>query len=176
MTWATLPRKAVQWGGGAVIILIIWLGALNIPVASIGPGIEQSWQHALYHLHRQCLQAGRDYVFAYGPLGHFLATVYEPGFFPYRFAWELAAKLLFAIAAFSAIQGLPGRLGKLLLASALIGLAPYMLLDFTYVMTILFLAVYLIRAQSFNAPILIGVLITLATFSLVKFRQVATAA
>jgi hypothetical protein len=80
MTWATLPRKAVQWGGGAVIILIIWLGALNIPVASIGPGIEQSWQHALYHLHRQCLQTGRDYVFAYGPLGHFLATVYEPAF------------------------------------------------------------------------------------------------
>jgi hypothetical protein len=169
MIWAKLPRPAIRWMFSTAIIVTIWLGAITMPAALIGPGIEESWQHGLYHLHQQHLQAGRDYFFTYGPLGHFLAVIYEPGFFPYKFAWELAAKLLFAVAAFAAIQGLPGRFGKFLLAAALIGLAPYMLLDFTYVMTILFLGVYLIRATRVCMPAVIGILIALAAFSLAKF-------
>jgi hypothetical protein len=122
----------------------------------------------MYYFHRCHFQAGLDYVYTYGPLGYFPSFVYEPGFFPYKLTWELATKLIFALACLGTLRRIPGFIPKLVFACALLAFASLALFEFTYVLTILQLGLFLIVSERPRAGVIAAVATVLAVFSLVK--------
>jgi hypothetical protein len=91
---------AALWRGAGMVVIgtlavALWLSLLDFPsFVAGGDDLDASWQQALGHFLTHRFQAGADYLFTYGPLGYFYTTAYDPALFWYKFAWELAFKLL----------------------------------------------------------------------------------
>jgi hypothetical protein len=65
---------------------------------------DPSFQQALGYFLAEGLQAGEDYIFTYGPLGHFLIPRYHPGLFWLDWAVGLAMGLVAAWPVFAVLR------------------------------------------------------------------------
>jgi hypothetical protein len=96
-----LPWAAIGKAGGKVLsfvlFLVLWLALLDFSKQVAGPNLDQSYAQAFGYFLKHDFQAGKDYIFTYGPLGYFLHTAYDPDLFWYKFAWEIAIKFVLAL-------------------------------------------------------------------------------
>lgn len=168
MDFLRFLRLSARWGFWGALVAVLWVGTLDVWPDPIGPYLDASFHHAFYYFHQHHLQAGRDYVFTYGPLGHFLFA-YEHGFFPYKLLWETAVNLLFAVTAVAVLTRLPSRTAKVMFAIALLILCPSPHIGLKYEFTVLFLGLFAIRAERISLTSLAGVAAVFAAFSLAKF-------
>jgi hypothetical protein len=58
------------------------------------PSLDGSYALALGHLLKSGAQAGRDFVFTYGPLGYFYTPAFVEGLYAAKLTWELALAAL----------------------------------------------------------------------------------
>jgi hypothetical protein len=168
MKWWLRVSQVCARGGSVIFIGLVWLGSLQFPAPVPGPGLEQSWQKSLLYFHQHRAQAGKDYVFGYGPLGYLLTPAYERCCFSQKLAWEFSIKFLFALACWSVGKRLTYPLLRLLLAAFLVSLAYFMSFDLPYVILILILTLALIRSPQATHLKIVGLAVLLAILSLVK--------
>lgn len=85
-----MSGKRASWIGLLAIVACAFALTLVSEVASYGGlDLTGSWEAALAHFLRHSWQAGKDYVFTYGPLGYFGTVLFEPALFWHKYAWEL---------------------------------------------------------------------------------------
>lgn len=120
-TIAAAPARAPgrRWLFGALVTLF-WLSLLAPPDHALGVTLDQSWEQGLGVLLSRGAQAGTDYVFTYGPLGYFLTTVYEPGLYWPKLAWEAALKLAMAWTFAAVLVRIRGAAARLAFAATIV--------------------------------------------------------
>src|SRR4026207_1478431 len=84
-----IPDRLASAVGFVLIALLIWLSRLNLPGQIASNQLDTSWSQALSYAFEHRMQAGKDYVFTFGPLGYFQTGVYSPGSWAIRiYGWE----------------------------------------------------------------------------------------
>jgi hypothetical protein len=78
------------------------------PASQQDLNLDKSWEQDLAYLYRHHAQAGKDYLFAYGPLGVFYTQFYSPDLYWPKYAWEVLLKLALASIAAIAVGRMPG--------------------------------------------------------------------
>src|SRR5690348_6189831 len=76
---------------GAVLIvgLILWPSLLSHPRPVDPLDLSSSWEQSLAYFGKHQFQAGKDYIFSYGPLGYFDTLTYDADLFWYKYAWDV---------------------------------------------------------------------------------------
>lgn len=87
----------VRSAGIGALFLLTWVGLVEPPAHVRALDFDDSWGRALAHFMRNGCQAGRDYIFTYGPLGYFGTKVFAPELFVLRYAWEVIVGLALAV-------------------------------------------------------------------------------
>ena len=98
----------------AVAGLLFALSTFQLPQVVAGDELDFSWQQTLNYAFKHDWVAGRDYLFTFGPLGFVQNPTYDPELFSARVVWELAFASFAGIAAFFAMQRIPGSGRRLL--------------------------------------------------------------
>jgi hypothetical protein len=96
-----------------LLLVVFWGSMLSFPDFVLGFNLDQSWEQDLAYLYRQNAQAGKDYIFAYGPLGVFYSQYYDPELYWWKYGWEILLKLVLASMAVAAVARMPDRLSKI---------------------------------------------------------------
>lgn len=82
-----------KWAGrvvGLFVFVFLAISFLQLPTrTATGIGLDQSWILFLNYAHETGLQAGKDYVFTYGPLGYLTTSNYT--------GWSIDQRLVFEI-------------------------------------------------------------------------------
>src|SRR6185436_3594654 len=73
----------------------LWIALLRLPSIAAGSGFDDAWLLAFAFFLKHSAQAGRDYVFTYGPLGYFMQRSYDGDLFAAKYAWEIVVKGIF---------------------------------------------------------------------------------
>src|SRR5438105_3433083 len=78
----------------AAVWIAVWASMLSLPAPASESdlNLDKSWEQDLAYLHRHHAQAGKDYIFAYGPLGVFYGQFYDPSLYWSKYAWEVLLK------------------------------------------------------------------------------------
>jgi hypothetical protein len=156
--------------GYAVFILVglaVWLRFLNFPTVVGGEfgDVDGSWNQSYGYFLKNHFQAGKDYIFTYGPLGYFHTAMYDSELFWHKYVWELAVKFVFAAAVMRFTRHLAGRTAKLLFCLlALVFIAMTEL-----IFPLLMMGVITVKEGRYSPPYLAAVALFLAVISLVKF-------
>jgi hypothetical protein len=70
----------------------VWISLVGEPQMAAGDHLDRSWREAYTHYLKNHLQAGSDYLFSSGPLGHFYSPVYDAELFGLDYFVELCLK------------------------------------------------------------------------------------
>jgi hypothetical protein len=99
----------------AIVFVVLWASMLSFPVPASEQDLllDKSWEQDLAYLFRHHAQAGKDYIFAYGPLGTFYGQFYDPQLYWSKYDWELLLKAALACIAVAAVARMPGVAMKL---------------------------------------------------------------
>jgi len=65
---ASRGARIAAWAGWSAFFVLLWLELLALPVAVPLVQLDRSWYSLLAHDWLEGLQAGRDFIFTYGPL------------------------------------------------------------------------------------------------------------
>jgi hypothetical protein len=150
-----------------LIAAAMWLRFLVFPGALGGAegDVDLSWNQAYAYFLKNHAQAGKDYVFTYGPLGYFQTDLYDADLFWHKVAWELVLRGVFVAAIMRFIthlRGLPAKLGFALLALAFVPMGEYFF-------PLLLISVIVLKEDWTSVPWLAAVALFFAIISLVKF-------
>src|SRR3984893_1997249 len=93
-----------------LLFVLFWASMLSFPrpASQQDLNLDKSWEQDLAYLHRHHARAGKDYLFAYGPLGVFYTQFYSPDLYWPKYAWEILLKLALASIAAIALGRMPG--------------------------------------------------------------------
>lgn len=177
VTPAVVREAALRLARGVLILLaglVVWVSLLYLPGDVAGTSLDQSWGQALGFFLKNRLQAGKDYVFTFGPLGYFFTALYDADLFGWKYIWELVTKLLFVVLLLRLTRsslGLPARLALCLLAVLCLHDNP----DGFYALFLFLLGVRRLTAETFSPWPLLGHCFLLATIGLIKFTFFAEA-
>jgi hypothetical protein len=78
-----------------IVGAVLWFSSLQTPLV-LAPSLDNSWMHALGYFSQHDFQAGVDYIFTYGPLGHFSTRAHNPALFWPKLYWEVSIKGIIA--------------------------------------------------------------------------------
>src|SRR5262249_25095103 len=148
-TWA----RTETCGAAAIsvaFIVAIWLGNLHFPFFDCGTGIEASWCKGLLYFRQHNLQAGKDYLFTYGPLGCYLVPSYDRDFFWNKVVWEVVVKFMFALAGWCVLRRLPGWPLRILFGATLLALNPWILFEATYIFILICFSLVTVHARQYS--------------------------
>jgi hypothetical protein len=177
VTPAVVGEAVLRLARSALVLLagtVLCVSLLGLPNEVAGPSLDQSWGQALGFFLKNRLQAGRDYVFTFGPLGYFFTQLYDGDLFWCKYVWELGMKFFFAALLLrlgGATLGLAARLVLCLLAVACLHDSP----DGFYAFFLFLLGVRQLTAETFSPRRLLGHTFLLATIGLIKFTFLADA-
>ncbi|HEX6811583.1 MAG TPA: hypothetical protein VF384_08175 [Planctomycetota bacterium] len=161
------------WGGYALALAL----ALVVPVIAVPiVSLDRSWYALLCHAWRNGLQAGRDFVFTYGPLGGplTLSQGFDPDSCTMQLVCSYAASCAIAVTWTSLLRQIPGWTGRVAGALLLLYLTP--MLPEMYLSTIVAgTAIVLYRGDGSRLRTL-AVVTLLAAFGMVKFTGFVLAA
>jgi hypothetical protein len=96
-----------------LLLVVFWGSTLSFPDFVYGFNLDQSWEQDLAYLYRHNAQAGKDYIFAYGPLGVFYSQYYDPELYWQKYGWEILLKLALASLAVAAVARMPDRTSRI---------------------------------------------------------------
>ena len=91
----------------ALVFTLLWLDIFCLPYSPISPESDVSWSAALVHFTAEGLQFGKEVIFTYGPLSHFVTFIYTGELFASRVIWELVSTTFFAAVLCAATFRLP---------------------------------------------------------------------
>jgi hypothetical protein len=148
----------------------IWLGNLHFPFADCGTGLEASWCKGLLYFHQHNLQAGKDYLFTYGPLGCYLVPRYDRDFFWNKVVWELLVKFVFALTGWCVLRRLPGWPLRFLFGATLLALNPWILFETTYLFILVCFSLISAHARQDSLASIVATASLAAVLSLMKFN------
>jgi hypothetical protein len=114
------------------------------------------------------LQAGRDYVFTYGPLGYFWSFAYDADLFWYKYWYELVVKLIVVMVIMRFTGYFPGLLTKLLFCFILVILGRGWWIELEH-LAIFLLGIIAVKEEKTSFRWWVPVSLFLAVLSLVKF-------
>lgn len=98
-------RSWIFCGATAFLCLAGGLALVGLPLETTKPALDPSWVEAYVHFTKTGAQAGVDYLFTYGPLGHFIAPAYDPDLYLADIAMAvLIATLLTAPLGWAAVR------------------------------------------------------------------------
>lgn len=104
----TIPRRLHGWllcGATAILCVAGGLALVGLPLETTKPALDPSWVEAYVHFTKTGAQAGVDYLFTYGPLGHFIAPAYDPELYLVDIAMAVViATLLIAPLGWAAVR------------------------------------------------------------------------
>jgi hypothetical protein len=165
--------KPVRWKAAiafGLLLLLFWASMFSFPVpaSSADLNLDKSWELALSYLFRHHAQAGRDYLFTYGPLGAFYGRSYDPGTYWWKYAWEILLKLSLAVLVLLAVRRMPGKGWKVVYCLLFLGFLGENRGDTLFPHLMLAGALLLCAPLRFS-PGLVPFLFLLVILSLVKF-------
>jgi hypothetical protein len=173
-------RCLAGWGSagkvfGLILLLasglLTWLAFLHYPVFVASEGCDASWSQALGYFLKHHMQAGKDYIFTFGPLGYFYTQAYDSDLFAYKFLWEVGIKLAFVLTLLLLTRRLPVliRVGCLVLVTAC---AQQTMPDAIYVILVLGQSILILDSKQGRAgtALALGSIVLLASVALVKFN------
>jgi hypothetical protein len=170
----TARRPGFRLAAFAVLCVLVWATHATLPVSVVTDDRDPSWRAALGYALDHGLQAGKDYVFTYGPLGYFSTNVYVPEIFGIRLAWEACFGLVLAavvVGAASRIRSAPVRwLCLLLILVQPMDGDAYAFLGMTSA------AACVLGSTRFRSTAALLGLVLLAAFPLIKFSYAIPAA
>jgi hypothetical protein len=112
-------KRLVRGAGLSCLFLLFWFVLINVPefVApeknySWSSNLTASWEEGLAILFERGAQAGKDYIFTYGPLGFLASCVFDPPTFWHKYAWEVALSFFAAWAFLKVFVRLPDVFSK----------------------------------------------------------------
>src|SRR5437773_953468 len=105
-------HRWLHWSVYAAFGVVLWFSLPNFPDYTFGIAVHQSFEQALAHFLKTHAQAGKDYVFTFGPLGYFYTTAYDPDLFWNKYAWELIIKLAVALVCVAVLIRQPSAIGR----------------------------------------------------------------
>jgi hypothetical protein len=145
----------------------MWLRFLMFPLYVAGDELDLSWMQSYAHFFTHRLQAGKDYIFTYGPLGYFWGFVYDADLFWYKYCYELVAKLLAVVVVLKFTGYLPNLPTKLLFCAVLV-ILEWWRIELEH-LTILLLAIIAVKEEKTSFHWWVPVSLFCAALSLVKF-------
>jgi hypothetical protein len=154
------------------LALVVGVGLLDFPTVVAGPGLDASWMQSFHYFRLHHLQAGKDYVFTFGPLGYLTSRGYSEEFFWTNYAWEVGLKLVFVFTLLALLRRVPGLLSRVACCLTLLGSAHLVQIiapDFFYFLLIVSLALLTIGSERPHIVFLALVGMVLAVLSLTKF-------
>jgi hypothetical protein len=168
-------RRAITGHAGWVVyVAILWLEMVQLPAVVVPLDmLDPSWYMLLGHDWSEGLQAGKDYVFTYGPLGWLLAQpqAFQADLFATKVAAVCAAALAMALVLTAFVRLMPSRAGRIGAALLVLYLMP-MLWDGQHLAAIVAgTALVLHRGGSSWRDL--AVCLLLAATGLVKFTYLA---
>ena len=93
--WASARCFDQPTRGLALLLAFVWISHMSLPIPTSTPGLDASWRQVLGYAITHGWQAGRDFVFTFGPLGYFNPAPYDPALFWTKIVgWEIALKLV----------------------------------------------------------------------------------
>lgn len=111
--------------GLAALLLLFWISLIDVPRFVGGPnekgeywshGLTSSWEQALAFFFQHRYQAGRDFIFTYGPLGFLAGGTFDPFIYWLKYAWEASVTLFAAFIFLKVWLRLPAWPARVLLA------------------------------------------------------------
>lgn len=165
------PTPWLEW----LVFLFVLAAGLRLGIGTAGVDLDQSWSAVIAWAHNHDAQWGKDIVFTYGPLGWLNCyATYNPQLFSSfvvgQILMTLATALVFGLAVGAAPRGL-----RLLLALAVVVLAPWLQADVLMLGSLILALAALDRLARQTPASLAAVLATLvvatlvAALSLLKF-------
>lgn len=162
--WPKLP----PWVGRTLTaagLVFLWASLLWLPrVASI-TFFDNSWQESLNYFTVHHLQAGRDFVFTYGPLGYLSTGAFHPATFGLAIVWEIVVKSILVFLLVASLKNVRWSMKAVVFATAFL-LLPHSY-DAQYILILLLVGLKLLKTQ--NLWLILSGTSLLAVLSLVKF-------
>jgi hypothetical protein len=154
---------------------LLWLSFLRTPLPAAGAadqGPDSSFYQSYGYFLKNRLQAGKDYIFTFGPLGYFYRSAYDSDLYWYVYAWQLGIKLVLAVVVAQTIRRVQGFPLRLLALLAIAG--PALLLEW-FPDTLYVFCFFLVfaNAAADSRPTLWGLVpatLVMAALSLMKFN------
>jgi hypothetical protein len=163
--------QAKHWFGHFVLLVLfstIWICLADFPARVAGVSLDDSWQKSFAYFLKKGMQAGKDFVFTYGPLGYFNSPVYDRDLYWAGFILELATKFLLVFYLFRIFKA-PFSLIVKIISLVLIALfLPIVHGDVEYLVFITLIGISL-TDQKASRPLQIMGLVLLSALSLGKF-------
>jgi hypothetical protein len=163
--------KASRYILAVAVFVLLWVALLDFSKQVAGPGLDPSYAQAFGYFLRHDFQAGKDYIFTYGPLGYFLHTAYDPALYWYKYAWEMSVKFIFVWVLFRVLQNYAALSTRLLFSAVVLAFAPYLLRmhDSLYLFLIFAGGMLALNAAKLSPPLILFVAVILAVLALAKF-------
>jgi hypothetical protein len=165
-SWGYLG-KSVTYTLLVLAALAMWLRFLVFPSYVAGDELDLSWMQSYGYFFTHRLQAGKDYIFTYGPLGYFWTPVYDADLFWYKYCYELVVKLIAVVVILKFAGYLPNLPAKLLFCAILVVLGwEWIVLE---QLVIFLLGIIALKEEKTSFHWWVPVALLFAVFSLVKF-------
>ena len=174
---ASVPRSVAAVGRATLFFVagtVTGIALLLYPTGVAGPTMDPSWAQSLGYFLKHRFQAGRQYVFPYGPLGYFPVPLYNADLFWLKIAWELGIKFLLVWTALRLTRhtlSLVPRLAFCVLTAVFLTQN----LDGPYDFFLFLLGVSLADTRAFSRPRLALDTFLLAALALTKFTALVQA-
>ena len=168
---STLFRLLANSWLDALFAAALFLALFRMPEGVTYPALDNSWSRALPECFVSHAQAGRDYVFTYGPLGAFTSVIYSEDFYWAKYIWELGFHAALGVVFVLFGRRIASRDARVLFYASLLifGTSMY---DLRIVISSLALVVLLlVSAPRVSALVLAGLF--LAVLCLIKFTFAA---
>jgi hypothetical protein len=111
--------------GLVALLAFVWVSHMSLPLPTATPGLDASWRQVLGYAITHGWQAGRDFVFTFGPLGYFNPAPYDPALFWTKvIGWEIAFKLVLTSYLVIALRRMGSTLEKAIYVLVLLLLFP----------------------------------------------------
>lgn len=91
--FSLLIRLSADYWLDSLFALAFFVAFFSMPWCTGTPEGDYSWCRALQQCFMSRAQAGRDYVYTYGPLGAFLTPAYAEEIYWHKYVWELTVNL-----------------------------------------------------------------------------------
>ncbi len=166
-SWHALASLATIIAG-----FVVWISLIGEPQQAAGDHLDRSWKESYGWFFKHNLQAGKDYIFTSGPLGHFYNPVYDADLFWLDYYVELAVKSWLAFVFLRFVWSMPSLLGRLAYCASIS--VPILLIGFTpdsmWVLAVVLSLVTIVRGDKILAlRDIVPFSLTIAIVSLMKF-------
>ncbi len=93
-----LPPVRRRWTHWLLVpvALFMWVSFFRVPTPLSPMEVDSSWVASLGHFFKHDFQAGRDYIFTYGPLGFMYIGVSDPSLVWHQWTWAVVVNAVLA--------------------------------------------------------------------------------